>query len=389
MSSRHVIGTQCLRCAREFGPNALLCKSCGRQGLLEVLYAYQDASESLDRASLERREPWMWRYRELLPVDELAELPTLQVGMTPIYGVPRLAEWVGLPGLWIKDEGRGPTGSIDDRAAALAVAHARERGKQVVAIASDLEGARSLACWSAASDLKAVVFLPAGELERGWAGLELFGPLAISVRGGMKDASHLCAEACERFGWLDLSSSASPLPIEGEKSAGMEIAEMLCERMPDWVVMSSRTGDSLAAVGKGLEQMKAVGIVKELPKLLGVTIEGAASLDPGHEPVGTGLAVRKTLRELQGILTETSVASAQEALAETARRTGLAPSIQAAAAIAGLRSAVAQGAIQAQQTALVMLESGYLLERKPSRPPPAAASSLEKVEAEARAAGLL
>ncbi|MFN7135675.1 MAG: hypothetical protein ACK4N5_26620, partial [Myxococcales bacterium] len=103
MGMQHVTGLTCVVCGKRFGPRvSYTCPECGVDGILDVTYDYDDVARTLDRASLERREPWMWRYKELLPIDEFSELPHLQVGMTPVYGAPRLAEWGGIAGLWFQ-----------------------------------------------------------------------------------------------------------------------------------------------------------------------------------------------------------------------------------------------------------------------------------------------
>ena len=70
----------------------------------------------------------MWRYRELLPVEEDTPPTPLRVGGSPLYEEPRLAEMLGLKKLWVKDDGQNPTGALKDRASAMAVAKAWEAG---------------------------------------------------------------------------------------------------------------------------------------------------------------------------------------------------------------------------------------------------------------------
>ena len=145
----HIAGLGCHRCQRSARAGAERCPDCPDGGTLRYHYAPQ----TLSRAQWARREPWLWRYRELLPFDpDEVEPPPLHVGMTPLYGSPRLAAWAGVAGLLVKDESRQPTGRIHDRAAALLVAQAKLQSR--VLVAGDL--ALPAAAFAAAADVPVV-----------------------------------------------------------------------------------------------------------------------------------------------------------------------------------------------------------------------------------------
>jgi threonine synthase len=63
----------------------------------------------------------MWRYLDVLPVTDPAQLDLSSAGGTPLLLSRRYARNLELPNLYIKDERYGPTSSFKDRQAALAV----------------------------------------------------------------------------------------------------------------------------------------------------------------------------------------------------------------------------------------------------------------------------
>ena len=117
---------KCVRCGRtyEAKPDLTNCE-CG--GILDIVYDYDYIKTVLTKEKLAKRENRsMWRYRELLPVEETTPDTPLRVGWSPLYEEPKLAELLGIRKLWVKDDGQNPTASLKDRASAMAVAKAYE-----------------------------------------------------------------------------------------------------------------------------------------------------------------------------------------------------------------------------------------------------------------------
>src|ERR1051325_8428645 len=71
---------------------------------LWVRYDLARIRAAVTPADIARRDPTLWRYRELLPLDDDSALTTLGEGMTPLLPAPRLAAKLGLKHLQIKDE---------------------------------------------------------------------------------------------------------------------------------------------------------------------------------------------------------------------------------------------------------------------------------------------
>ena len=103
-----------------------LCVECGKP--LLVRYDLEQAKQSLTKESLKARRPDLWRYREVLPVEDDANIVSFGEGWTPLLRAERLGQSVGIPELYIKDEGQNPTQSFKARGMAAAVSMAKELG---------------------------------------------------------------------------------------------------------------------------------------------------------------------------------------------------------------------------------------------------------------------
>ena len=156
---KNVKCARCVKCGREYEatPNLTTCE-CG--GILDIIYDYDYIKKNLTKETLKSRPHTMWRYRELLPVEETTPDTPLRVGWSPLYEEPRLAKMLGLKKLWVKDDGQNPTASLKDRASAMAVAKAGEAGAKIIACSSTGNAASSLAGNAAAAGLKTFIFVP-------------------------------------------------------------------------------------------------------------------------------------------------------------------------------------------------------------------------------------
>src|SRR5262245_19269595 len=128
---------------------------------LLVRYDLPAVARALSRDELARRPASLWRYRELLPVEDDANRVSLGESTTPLLECPRLARALGLERRWVKDEAQLPTGSFKARGLCLAVSRARELGVRRVAIPTAGNAGGALAAYAARAGLEAYVFMPA------------------------------------------------------------------------------------------------------------------------------------------------------------------------------------------------------------------------------------
>ncbi|MBE2182315.1 MAG: threonine synthase [Anaerolineae bacterium] len=376
---------RCVICHREYGPDEVqyTCVDCGDVGTLDVLYDYEVLRANLDRDRLVAiRDYTMWRYRELLPIGENAVVPPLSVGMTPLYDAPRLAAEMGLAQVWVKDDGRNPTGSLKDRASALVVARAMEAGIKTVSTASTGNAAAALAGVSASVGMIPVIFVPASAPEAKIAQLLVYGARVILIEGTYDQAFDLCYEVCQQKGWYCRNTGINPFTAEGKKTAAFELAEQLGWEMPDVVVVSVGDGNIIAGVHKGLTDLLQLGWISRIPRLVGVQAVGSSPLAAAWkaginaqdmlpvdaetiaDSISAGLPrdrakALRAVRQTGGAFIAVSDDQILQAIPILAQLTGVFAEPAAAAAFAGAKLAVQQGLIQqAERTALLLTGNG-------------------------------
>jgi threonine synthase len=337
--------------------------------------------ETLTAKSLSKRAHNIWRYGELLPLPAGSPHPPQPVGWTPIIPAPRLASWCGVARLRLKDDGRNPTASFKDRASAVAAAHARSLGTKTLACASTGNAASSLAGMTAGMGQSAVIFIPEEAPAPKVTQLLAFGAVVVKVRGGYAAAFDLCSAACERFGWYNRNCAINPYLVEGKKTCGLEIAEQCAGAMPSWVVISVGDGCTIAGVWKGLRQMHEIGIIEELPRMLGVQADGARPIadafDAGLErvvPVPTSTIADsinvgtprndtkaiQAVRASKGAIISVSDAAILEALRITPQLSGVFGEPAGVAGVAGIKKAVQEGLISPDASVLTVVTGNGL-----------------------------
>ena len=271
---RNVKYGKCVRCGKTYDavPDLTNC-ACG--GILDIVYDYDYIKSVLTKEKLARRDNRsMWRYRELLPVEETTPDTPLRVGWSPLYEEPKLAEMLGIKRLWVKDDGQNPTASLKDRASAMAVAKAMEAGAKTIACSSTGNAASSLAGNAAAAGIKTYIFVPERAPKGKVAQLMIFGANVISVKGNYEETFKMSAQAIEKYGWYNRNAAINPYLSEGKKTVSLEIAEQLGWKMPDYLAISVGDGCTIAGVWKGLKDLYAIGFIDKLPRLISAQAEG-------------------------------------------------------------------------------------------------------------------
>ncbi len=280
---RNVKYGKCVRCGRtyEAKPDLTNCE-CG--GILDIVYDYDYIKSVLTKEKLAARKNYtMWRYRELLPVEETTPDTPLRVGWSPLYEAGRLAEQLGLGKLWIKDDGINPTASLKDRASAMAVAKAGEAGAKVIACSSTGNAASSLAGNAAAAGFETYIFVPSRAPKGKVAQLMTFGAHVISVQGSYEDTFELSKQAIDRWGWYNRNAAINPYLSEGKKTVALEIMEQLNWEVPDYIAISVGDGCTIAGLWKGLKDLYAIGFIDRLPRLISAQAEGCCPLNRAIE----------------------------------------------------------------------------------------------------------
>lgn len=351
-----------------------LCTRCGGS-----LFARYDLSTSRVRPPPVNppQNPGLWRFAPLLPVRNATYRMTLGEGGTPLLPVPGLRARTGLPKLWLKDEGRNPTGTFKARGLCAAVARAAELGIQEFAIPTAGNAGVALAAYAARSGARARVFVPEDAPPPALQAMRRLGAEVRTVRGLISDAGRACAEFVGRSpGILDVSTLKEPYRVEGKKTMGLELALHFGRHAPDVVVFPTGGGTGIIGIRKAFEEAAALGWTDgSSPRLVAVQAEGCApivrALRQGQEQTeawldastsAAGLRVPKpfadrllmrTLRDSGGTavaVTEAEIGRGVHTLA-SAR---VAASPEGGAAWAGLERLVAENWVRPDETVVVV-----------------------------------
>ena len=278
---------RCTDCGREYPRDQVryLCPECGKSyrpgiplaGVLEAVFDYPRIHDSF------RPEAPDWN---LFCAVEAEFHPPMAVGNTPLVKVRRLGESLDLPGLWVKNDGLNPSGSLKDRASFLVAAEARRLGERRVVAASTGNAASALAVVCASAGLEALIFVPEKAPRGKLVQMVVAGATVVPVKGTYDDAFRLSLEYTVQRGGLNRNTAYHPLTLEGKKTAGLEIWAQLGFQVPDAVVVSVGDGVILGGVHKAFVDLQRTGLIEKLPRLIGVQAEKSDAI---HRYVRTGV----------------------------------------------------------------------------------------------------
>ncbi len=268
----------CSSCGKEYQAQQLinLCE-CGKP--LMVAYDLERAALTMKRESLGGREPNLWRYREVLPVERDENILTLGEGMTPLIKAERLGAQLGMSNLFIKDEALNPTGSFKARGMAVAISMAKELGVRKLAVPSAGNAAGALAAYAAKAGIPAFIFMPNDTPKANIVECQQTGANVTLIDGLITDCGKIIAERKAAEGWFDVSTLKEPYRVEGKKTMGYELAEQMNWELPDVILYPTGGGTGLIGMWKAFDEMESMGwIGSGRPRMVTVQAEGCAPI---------------------------------------------------------------------------------------------------------------
>jgi threonine synthase len=298
----------CARCQKRFDLSELL-NLCPCGSPLLVRYDLIKAKGALAKSSFQARVASLWRYRELLPLQDDANLVSLGEGYTPLLRAQHLGAELGLRRLWIKDEAQNPTGSFKDRGLSLALSRAKELGVKKAAIPSAGNAGGSFAAYAARAGIEAHVFMPRDTPIANQIEVEQYGAKLTLVDGLINDCGRIVAEKKATEGWFDVSTLKEPYRLEGKKTMGYEIAEQLDWHLPDVIIYPTGGGTGLIGMWKAFGEIEELGwIGSARPRMVSVQASGCAPIvkafsenKPSAEPWQNGQTIASGLRVPQAV----------------------------------------------------------------------------------------
>jgi threonine synthase len=355
-----------------------LCPKCSKP--LLARYDLEAAKEAVNPGIISRREPNMWRYKELLPVSDPANILTLGEGFTPLLHARRLGKELGFANLYIKDEGLNPTGSFKARGLSAALSRAKELGITSVSIPTAGNAGGALSAYAALAGMEAHVFMPRDVPKPFINECRVLGASVTLIDGLITDCGKAAAEGVKKYGRFDVSTLKEPYRIEGKKTMGYELAEQMNWTLPDVIIYPTGGGTGLVGMWKAFDEMEKLGwIDSKRPRMVTIQSAGCAPMvrafqegkdfaemwqdartiaDGLRVPAAVGdFLILRALRESNG----TAVAIPDEEIMETSyllgRTQGIFAAPEGAAALAGFIQLFRQGWITAGET-VVLFNTG-------------------------------
>ena len=375
---------ECADCARKYPAGQLhnLCTDCHRP--LWVRYDLDRLREQCPVESLAGRPSDLWRYRELLPYADAANVVSLGETATPILSASRLGSELGMTHLQIKDESRLPTGSFKARGMAMAITMANELGIRRVACPTAGNAGGAMAAYASRAGMESFVFMPDDTPMINLKETHLAGARVFRVNGLINDCGRLVGEGREPMGWFDLSTLKEPYRIEGKKTMGLELAEQLGWELPDVILYPTGGGTGLIGMWKAFAELEAIGWLPsgKRPRMIACQSEGCAPIVRAFEagekhappfenahtvasglrvPVAVGdFMILNAVRESGGCAVTAPESCISVWMERLAKLEGLAICPETAICMGALDQLLAGGAIQPGERVLVFNTGGAM-----------------------------
>ena len=342
----------------------------------------------------------LWRFRELLPLHDPANIVSMGEGGTPLVHAPNLGLMLGRPHLYVKDERQGPTGSFKDRQATLAVSVMKENGLTQAVVASTGNVAISYAAYCARAGIKLYAFLTSLVPPEKMRECALYGAQVVKVTATYDRAKELAAQFAAQRGMYFDRGLRSIAAVESMKTIAYELTEQLAAlnardglpriapvssngglprpiwRAPDWYIQSVSGGLGPAGAMKGFVELKQMGLIDKIPALACIQAEGCAPMvtafRQNHETadvvrnprthiatLATGnpgrsySVLRRYIQTYGGHMDSVTDEEAYRAVHVLAKMEGLSMEPAAAVAFAGLIKMVRDGRIQADDVVVI------------------------------------
>jgi len=376
-----LVELECSGCGNIFSPIEIhtYCPNC--QSPLLARYDLAAARNQMIRDNIRLRPRGMWRWHELLPVQDLHNIVFLGEGDTALLPIPNVGSQLGLSNLFVKDESSNPTGSFKARGLAAAISKAKELGIKKVIIPTAGNAGGAMAAYAARAGIQALIYMPKDTPRANIEESRMAGAEVVLVDGIISDAAGMAGIKARAEGWFDLSTFKEPYRVEGKKIMGYELAEAFDWSLPDVIIYPTGGGTGLVGMWKAFEELESLGWLKNTkkPRMVVVQAEGCAPVVRAFETgalfcdfwinahtMASGLRVPKSfadelilrdLRASKGIAIAVSDSAIREAQHKLSRMEGIFPAPEGAATLVALELLVKQKWIQPEER-IVLFNTG-------------------------------
>lgn len=375
-----LIDLVCTKTGKAYSKDQLWNLSPEADAPLFARYDLDAVAKALRREKLAARIPTMWRYAEVLPVENEQFQVSLGEGFTPLLQATSLGKKIGVPKLYIKDEGLNPTGSFKARGMSAAISKAAELGAQAIAIPSAGNAGGATAAYAARAGLPAHIFMPKDVPQANYIECKVLGAHVELIDGLISDCGKIVASRKEVEGWFDISTLKEPYRVEGKKTMGYELAEQFDWELPEVVIYPTGGGTGLIGMWKAFDEMEQMGwIGPERPRMISVQAEGCAPIvraysagDEHAEPwinaetIAAGLRVPaavgdflmlKAIRDSGGCALSVTDEELMASASKMAAAVGSFPAPEGAATLSALEKLIAQNLVS-ERDRVVLFNTG-------------------------------
>ena len=297
---------RCSRCGKALPETFRLSCDCGGTLFVERSYERFKPNEFLD----------LRRYLKYLP---MGTVPSPVPAVTPVSG--RNVD--GIEAIFKLDYLQ-PSGSFKDRGTWVTVAKLVEEGVDEVVLDSSGNAALSFALYGPPSGVRVHAFVSGSTSPGKLHLLRRLGAELHLTAGDRMKVHEEAVEFAEREGIAYVSHWLNPYFIEGTKTVAFEAYEQV--GVPDYVLTPTGSGTLLLGLWKGFEELRKMGEIDELPKLVAVQASGYESLcerSGERNELAEGIAIpepprlgdiERALRETDGLCVSVGRAETVEAL---------------------------------------------------------------------------
>ncbi|MBM7683598.1 threonine synthase [Pullulanibacillus pueri] len=283
----------CSKCSKVLPLNTLRGQ-CDCGGVLLAEYDFERIGQAFTKESLKQRPTTLWRYFDVLPVEDKKSVISLGEGWTPLIRLAALEKRWPLQELWIKREEQNPTGSFKARGFSVAVSLLNEHGIHKVAVPSNGNASAALAAYAGRAHMEAYVFVPKDCPSPIIKECLHYGATVYKVDGLIHDAGSIIQEGQKEQGWFNVGTLKEPGRVEGKKTMGYEVVEQLGFEFPDVIVYPTGAGSGVIGMWKAFHEMKQLGWIDgDLPRFVSVQEENC-------EPLVTAIEQKKDSVTFEG-----------------------------------------------------------------------------------------
>ncbi len=241
----------------------------------EIVMDLEKVKNKLHISSFKNMPPHLSKYLPFMPIKKVPEFISLSEEATPLIESKKLGDLLGV-NLYFKVEGKNPTGSFKDRGSAVDIGIAKEMGAKAIILASTGNMAASCACYAAIAKIPCFILVPENVPFAKLAQVIAFGAHIVKVKGTYNDAARMTEELAKSMDFFLAGDYA--FRIEGAKTAAFEIIDQLFYQTPDTVIIPMGCGTNISSYAKGFSEYKYMGIIQNMPQLVGVQSNGASSI---------------------------------------------------------------------------------------------------------------